>query len=289
MSYNIALQFEDGVSRIIPCDADELVCDAAYRAKINIPLDCRDGACGTCKCHCESRQLHPGCLHRGRPDRGRGRQRLCADLPDEADLRLRRQGAGLVGGLQDRRSARTAATCSINRDSATTVSSRSRPSVPLAFCRVSMSTCWCPAARTRARIRSARRRTRRAIVPDSRRARRHDEHLHAPQGQGRRLHDVHRPLRQFLPAPGAASGADARRRHRSGAVPVDAAVAKDNPPTSRSAWPMASTPTTTWSSSTSSTNSRRRCPTSTSLPPWWIRQRSSETGLRDHHLSAGPA
>ena len=54
MSYNIALQFEDGVSRIIACDADELVCDAAYRAKINIPLDCRDGACGTCKCHCES-------------------------------------------------------------------------------------------------------------------------------------------------------------------------------------------------------------------------------------------
>jgi len=54
MSYNIALQFEDGVSRIIPCDAGELVADAAYRAKINIPLDCRDGACGTCKCHCES-------------------------------------------------------------------------------------------------------------------------------------------------------------------------------------------------------------------------------------------
>ena len=54
MAYNIALQFEDGVTRIIPCDANELVADAAYRAKINIPLDCRDGACGTCKCHCES-------------------------------------------------------------------------------------------------------------------------------------------------------------------------------------------------------------------------------------------
>lgn len=54
MPYNIALQFEDGVTRIIQCDADELVADAAYRAKINIPLDCRDGACGTCKCHCES-------------------------------------------------------------------------------------------------------------------------------------------------------------------------------------------------------------------------------------------
>ncbi|MGF6527961.1 benzoate 1,2-dioxygenase electron transfer component BenC [Variovorax sp. PvP013] len=54
MAFNIALQFEDGVSRIIPCESGELVADAAYRAKINIPLDCRDGACGTCKCHCES-------------------------------------------------------------------------------------------------------------------------------------------------------------------------------------------------------------------------------------------
>jgi benzoate/toluate 1,2-dioxygenase reductase subunit len=54
MAYHIALQFEDGVTRIIPCEADELVADAAYRAKINIPLDCRDGACGTCKCHCEA-------------------------------------------------------------------------------------------------------------------------------------------------------------------------------------------------------------------------------------------
>lgn len=49
MAYNIALQFEDGVTRIILCEATELVADAAYRQKINIPLDCRDGACGTCK------------------------------------------------------------------------------------------------------------------------------------------------------------------------------------------------------------------------------------------------
>jgi benzoate/toluate 1,2-dioxygenase reductase subunit len=54
MAYNIALQFEDGATRIIPCEPNERVADAAYRAKINIPLDCRDGACGTCKCHCES-------------------------------------------------------------------------------------------------------------------------------------------------------------------------------------------------------------------------------------------
>ncbi|HVO33675.1 MAG TPA: benzoate 1,2-dioxygenase electron transfer component BenC [Elusimicrobiota bacterium] len=54
MGYNIALQFEDGVTRIVSCNPGELVLDAAYRAKVNIPLDCRDGACGTCKCRCES-------------------------------------------------------------------------------------------------------------------------------------------------------------------------------------------------------------------------------------------
>jgi benzoate/toluate 1,2-dioxygenase reductase subunit len=60
MAYNIALQFEDGVTRIVPCEPTELVADAAYRAKINIPLDCRDGACGTCKCHCESGEYEMG-------------------------------------------------------------------------------------------------------------------------------------------------------------------------------------------------------------------------------------
>jgi benzoate/toluate 1,2-dioxygenase reductase component len=60
MAYNIALQFEDSVTRIIQCEASELVCDAAYRAKINIPLDCRDGACGTCKCYCESGKYEMG-------------------------------------------------------------------------------------------------------------------------------------------------------------------------------------------------------------------------------------
>lgn len=54
MTYNIALQFEDGVTRFIGCEPNEKVADAAYRQQINIPLDCRDGACGTCRCHCES-------------------------------------------------------------------------------------------------------------------------------------------------------------------------------------------------------------------------------------------
>ncbi|HQT45915.1 MAG: NADH oxidase [Acidocella sp. 20-63-7] len=54
MSYNIALNFEDGVTRFITCASSDTVADASYRAGINIPLDCRDGACGTCKSFCET-------------------------------------------------------------------------------------------------------------------------------------------------------------------------------------------------------------------------------------------
>ncbi|WP_350012379.1 benzoate 1,2-dioxygenase electron transfer component BenC [Pseudomonas asiatica] len=54
MSYQIALNFEDGVTRFIEATDHETVADAAYRQGINIPLDCRDGACGTCKCKAES-------------------------------------------------------------------------------------------------------------------------------------------------------------------------------------------------------------------------------------------
>ena len=53
MSYNIALNFEDGVTRFINCKEGETVLDAAYRQKINLPMDCSDGVCGTCKGLCE--------------------------------------------------------------------------------------------------------------------------------------------------------------------------------------------------------------------------------------------
>lgn len=52
-TFNIALNFEDGVTRVIQCDDDEKVTDAAFRQKINLPMDCRDGVCGTCKCKVE--------------------------------------------------------------------------------------------------------------------------------------------------------------------------------------------------------------------------------------------
>ncbi|WP_030166110.1 MULTISPECIES: benzoate 1,2-dioxygenase electron transfer component BenC [Actinomycetes] len=52
--HQVALSFEDGVTRFITCREDQTVADASYRQRINIPLDCRDGACGTCKALCES-------------------------------------------------------------------------------------------------------------------------------------------------------------------------------------------------------------------------------------------
>ncbi|KQX25617.1 MULTISPECIES: benzoate 1,2-dioxygenase electron transfer component BenC [unclassified Sphingomonas] len=53
MTYRIALTFEDGATRIIDCRAGEKLLDAAYRQKVNLPMDCSDGVCGTCKCRCE--------------------------------------------------------------------------------------------------------------------------------------------------------------------------------------------------------------------------------------------
>lgn len=54
MTHQVALSFEDGITRFITCAPHETVADASYKARINIPLDCRDGACGTCKSLCES-------------------------------------------------------------------------------------------------------------------------------------------------------------------------------------------------------------------------------------------
>ncbi|HEV7322163.1 MAG TPA: benzoate 1,2-dioxygenase electron transfer component BenC [Ensifer sp.] len=54
VSYRIALNFEDGVTRFVECRDDEKVLDAAFRNKINLPMDCSDGVCGTCKCRAES-------------------------------------------------------------------------------------------------------------------------------------------------------------------------------------------------------------------------------------------
>ena len=60
MPHQIAFRFEDGVTRFIEANPTETVADAAYRQGVNLPLDCRDGACGTCKCFAESGQFTLG-------------------------------------------------------------------------------------------------------------------------------------------------------------------------------------------------------------------------------------
>jgi benzoate/toluate 1,2-dioxygenase reductase subunit len=60
MGHNIALNFEDGITRFIKCRPDETIADASYRLGINIPLDCRDGVCGTCKCRVEAGECDRG-------------------------------------------------------------------------------------------------------------------------------------------------------------------------------------------------------------------------------------
>jgi benzoate/toluate 1,2-dioxygenase reductase subunit len=56
-THDVALTFEDGVTRFVRVREDQTVMDASYRSKINIPVDCSDGACGTCKSYCESGQF----------------------------------------------------------------------------------------------------------------------------------------------------------------------------------------------------------------------------------------
>jgi benzoate/toluate 1,2-dioxygenase reductase subunit len=60
MGHQVALNFEDGITKVIKVGDFETVMDAAYKARINIPADCRDGACGTCKAFCDSGTFDPG-------------------------------------------------------------------------------------------------------------------------------------------------------------------------------------------------------------------------------------
>src|SRR5258707_13875101 len=60
MGHNIALNFEDGHTRFVEGGPGETVADASFRVGINIPLDCRDGACGPCKCRVESGEYDGG-------------------------------------------------------------------------------------------------------------------------------------------------------------------------------------------------------------------------------------
>ena len=54
MDHSVALNFADGKTFFISVQQDELLLDAAVRQGINLPLDCREGVCGTCQGKCET-------------------------------------------------------------------------------------------------------------------------------------------------------------------------------------------------------------------------------------------
>src|SRR6195256_3574686 len=60
MLRKIALNFEDGITQFIAADDSESIADAAYREGINVPLDCTNGVCGTCKAFRQSGEFDPG-------------------------------------------------------------------------------------------------------------------------------------------------------------------------------------------------------------------------------------
>ncbi|MBN3761900.1 anthranilate 1,2-dioxygenase electron transfer component AntC [Burkholderia sp. Ac-20365] len=54
MTHKVALNFSDGKTAFFDVHANELLLDAALRNGVKIPLDCREGVCGTCQGRCES-------------------------------------------------------------------------------------------------------------------------------------------------------------------------------------------------------------------------------------------
>ena len=56
MNHKVAFSFADGKTSFFEVKPNELLLDAALRNGVNIPLDCREGVCGTCQGRCESGQ-----------------------------------------------------------------------------------------------------------------------------------------------------------------------------------------------------------------------------------------
>lgn len=57
MHNTAAIVFRDGITRFVKVDANELLMDAAQRHGVNLPVDCREGVCGTCRCVRESGEV----------------------------------------------------------------------------------------------------------------------------------------------------------------------------------------------------------------------------------------
>lgn len=57
MYHTAAIVFRDGATRFIKVNPDELLMDAAQRHGVNLPVDCREGVCATCRCLRESGEV----------------------------------------------------------------------------------------------------------------------------------------------------------------------------------------------------------------------------------------
>ncbi|CAM2147554.1 Ferredoxin / Ferredoxin--NAD(+) reductase [Pararobbsia alpina] len=121
MNHSIALQFEDGTTRFIDCAEDETLADAAYRQGVNVPLDCRDGACGTCKGHCESGRYDGGSYIEDAlsDDEARDGFVLACQMRPKSDcvVRIAASAAACKTGVSEVRGTLQ----SLNRDTATTL------------------------------------------------------------------------------------------------------------------------------------------------------------------------
>ena len=134
MAYNIALQFEDGVIAHHPVRAERTGRRRRLPRQDQHPARLPRRRLRHLQVPLRERQLHDGRLHRGRPGRRRGRQRLRAHLPDAADVGLRGRACRRRRPRARPKSARTAASSTkIERDSATTVSFSLQAEQPLAF------------------------------------------------------------------------------------------------------------------------------------------------------------
>ena len=60
MNHKVAFSFADGKTLFFPVQGNEILLDAALRNGIKIPLDCREGVCGTCMGRCELFRSHCG-------------------------------------------------------------------------------------------------------------------------------------------------------------------------------------------------------------------------------------
>ncbi len=121
MPFQVALNFEDGITRFIDCRPDETVAEASYKARINIPLDCRDGACGTCKSLCEEGSYDGGDYIDEALSEDEAAEGYClpCQMTPRSDLVLRI--ASSSAAAKTGAAAHTATLAALTRHSATTV------------------------------------------------------------------------------------------------------------------------------------------------------------------------